>query len=44
VDRFHVVVATLNTLAEQGEIGFDIVEKAIKKYSINADAINPIKA
>jgi pyruvate dehydrogenase E1 component len=44
VDRYHVVVATLNTLAEQGEIGFDVVDKAIKKYSINADAINPIKA
>ena len=44
VDRHHVVVATLNSLAEQGEIGFDVVEKAIKKYSINADAINPIKA
>jgi len=44
VDRYHVVVATLNTLAEQGEIGFDIVEKAIKKYNINAEALNPIKA
>ncbi|OUR73800.1 pyruvate dehydrogenase (acetyl-transferring), homodimeric type [Methylophaga sp. 41_12_T18] len=44
VDRYHVVVATLSTLADQGEIGFDIVEKAIKKYNINADALNPIKA
>ncbi|MDH5357934.1 MAG: pyruvate dehydrogenase (acetyl-transferring), homodimeric type [Gammaproteobacteria bacterium] len=44
VDRYHVVVATLNTLANDGEIGHDIVEKAIKKYNINAEALNPIKA
>jgi pyruvate dehydrogenase E1 component len=44
VDRYHVVVATLNSLAEQGEVGFDVVEKAIKQYDISADAINPIKA
>lgn len=44
VDRYHVVVATLNTLADQGEIAYDLVEQAIKKYNINADALNPIKA
>ncbi len=44
VDRFHVVVATLNTLADQGQMGHDIVTKAIKKYNINSDALNPMKA
>lgn len=44
VDRYHVVVATLNTLADQGEVKYDIVEQAIKKYSINAEALNPVKA
>ncbi len=44
VDRHHVVVATLNSLADQGEIGHDVVEKAIKKYNINADALNRAKA
>jgi pyruvate dehydrogenase E1 component len=44
VDRYHVVVATLNTLADQGEIGYDVVEKAIKQYNINADALNRAKA
>jgi len=43
VDRYHVVVATLNTLAEQGDIAADIVEKAIKQYNINADAVAPVK-
>ncbi|MBE0440252.1 MAG: pyruvate dehydrogenase (acetyl-transferring), homodimeric type [Gammaproteobacteria bacterium] len=44
VDRHHVVVATLNSLADQGEIDHDIVEKAINKYNINADALNRAKA
>ncbi len=44
VDRFHVVVATLNTLADDGQIGYDIVDSAIKKYNINADALTPVKA
>jgi pyruvate dehydrogenase E1 component len=44
VDRFHVVVATLNTLADEGQIGYDVVAKAIKKYNINTEALNPVKA
>jgi pyruvate dehydrogenase E1 component len=44
VDRYHVVVATLSTLADQGEIKPDVVAQAIKKYDINAEAINPVKA
>lgn len=44
VDRYHVVVATLNTLANEGEISHDVVEQALSKYNINTDAINPIKA
>ncbi len=44
VDRHHIVVATLNALADQGDIKHDVVEKAIKQYDINADAVNPVKA
>ena len=44
VDRYHVVVATLNALADEGEIKYDQVEKAIKQYNIDADATNPVKA
>jgi pyruvate dehydrogenase E1 component len=44
VDRYHVVIATLSTLADQGEIKPSVVTEAIKKYEINADAINPVKA
>ncbi len=44
VDRYHVVVATLSTLADQGEIKPEVVADAIKKYDINAEAVNPVKA
>ncbi|MFW5425678.1 MAG: pyruvate dehydrogenase (acetyl-transferring), homodimeric type [Methylophagaceae bacterium] len=43
VDRYHVVVATLNTLADDGQIGHDVVAKAIKQYNIDTEAMNPIK-
>ncbi|PHS24675.1 MAG: pyruvate dehydrogenase (acetyl-transferring), homodimeric type [Methylophaga sp.] len=43
VDRYHVVVATLNTLADEGQIGYDIVTKALKKYNIDTEALNPLK-
>jgi pyruvate dehydrogenase E1 component len=43
VDRYHVVVATLNTLADDGQIGHDVVTKAIKQYNIDTEAMNPIK-
>ena len=44
VDRFHIVVATLNALAQNNKIDKSEVSRAIKKYQINPDAINPIKA
>jgi len=44
VDRYHIVVATLNTLADEGQIGYDVVTKAIKKYNIDTEALNPVKA
>lgn len=41
VDCYYVVLAALTGLAEEGHIGFDIVKKAIKKYNIDADRIEP---
>ncbi|MDO8827362.1 pyruvate dehydrogenase (acetyl-transferring), homodimeric type [Methylophaga sp.] len=43
VDRYHVVVATLSALADEGSIKYDVVAKAIKQYNIDADATNPVK-
>ncbi|HCD06130.1 MAG TPA: pyruvate dehydrogenase (acetyl-transferring), homodimeric type, partial [Methylophaga sp.] len=41
VDRYHVVVATLSALADEGAVKYDVVAKAIKQYKIDADATNP---
>lgn len=43
VDRHHVVVATLDALAAEGQIKAELIEKAIKQYNIDADAIAPVK-
>ncbi len=37
VNRFYIVVAALNALADEGSIDKKIVQKAIKKYNIDAD-------
>jgi pyruvate dehydrogenase E1 component len=41
VDMPHVVVATLSGLHESGTIGADVVEDAIRRYGIDADAPDP---
>jgi len=41
VDASYVVVAALGELAKRGEIGTDIVAKAITKFGIDADKVNP---
>ncbi|MBT8334188.1 MAG: pyruvate dehydrogenase (acetyl-transferring), homodimeric type, partial [Deltaproteobacteria bacterium] len=42
VDRYHIVVAALKALADQGDIKVDIVSSAIQDYRINPDAPHPI--
>ena len=44
VDRQHVVVATLNSLLEQEQVSARQVEEAIKKYDIDVEKLNPLKA
>jgi pyruvate dehydrogenase E1 component len=41
VDRHHVTVAALYSLAQAGEFDAAKVEVAIAKYNINPDAIAP---
>ncbi|KTC66137.1 pyruvate dehydrogenase E1 component oxidoreductase protein AceE (plasmid) [Legionella adelaidensis] len=41
VDAKFIVVTTLSTLAQQGEIPVKVVEEAIKHYGINPDKIDP---
>ncbi len=41
VDRYYIVVAALNSLAEQGAMDASEVTAAIAKYNLNADKPNP---
>ena len=42
VDRYHVVIAALKALSDEGAIPAKKVSEAIKKYEIDADAPDPI--
>lgn len=42
VDRYHIVVAALKALADEGSLELSVVSSAIKKYPINPDAPHPI--
>ncbi len=44
VDRYFIVVAALNALADQGVIGHSKVADAIKRFEINPEKINPLLA
>ena len=44
VDRYHVVIAALKALADEGTLPAAKVDEAIKKYDINTAKLNPIKA
>ena len=41
VDRYHIMIAALNSLADDGQIEKQIVSKAIYKYDTNADVPAP---
>jgi pyruvate dehydrogenase E1 component len=43
VNRYHVVVAALKALNDEGELDSKVVQEAIKKYNIDADKPNPTK-
>ena len=42
VDRYHVVLAALKELADEGTIPAEKAADAIKRYKINAEAPNPV--
>ncbi len=43
VDRYHVVIAALKALADEGTIEFKLVKEAVDKYQIDFDAQMPTK-
>ena len=44
VNRYHVAVAALKSLADEGTLPAVKVAEAIEKYGIDAEKINPLKA
>ena len=42
VDARFIALATLNALAREGQISFDVVQKAIKDFEIDPDKPNPM--
>lgn len=42
VNAYYVVIATLKALVDEGEINFDVVEKAMEKYSLDKNKSNPM--
>ncbi len=42
VDRYYIVVAALNSLADLGKINKKLVSDAIKKYKIDPNKHNPV--
>ena len=44
VDRYHVTVAALKALADEGSLPAAKVDEAIKKYGIDAERIDPMHA
>ena len=42
VDRYFIVIATLNILAQQDKISTNELKRAIKTFDIDVDKLNPL--
>lgn len=42
IDRYYIVIASLNALYKDGKIGVEVIETAISKYGILKDKPNPV--
>lgn len=43
IDRYHIVIASLKSLSDDGRISSSAVSEALKKYSIRTDKKSPLK-
>jgi len=41
IDKFHIIIATLDALCDQGKISKSVLELAIKNYNINGNLEHP---
>ncbi len=44
INQYHVVIAALKSLADEGKVPASTVSAAVKKYGIDPDKINPLYA
>ncbi|MEM7294116.1 MAG: pyruvate dehydrogenase (acetyl-transferring), homodimeric type, partial [Pseudomonadota bacterium] len=44
VDRYYITITALRALVDEGQLETDVVSKAIKKYGIDPEKINPVLA
>mgnify|MGYP002020570939 FL=1 len=42
VDKYYIVLASLDALARENKIDNNLVSKAIKKYKINQEKVSPL--
>lgn len=43
VDRYFIVLAALTSLLDNGQVGADEIDQAIKKYGIDPEKVNPLE-
>ncbi len=43
IDRYHIVIAALKSLSDDGKISPSVVSEALTKYSIRVDKTSPLK-
>ncbi len=44
VDSFHIVIAALKVLADEGSVTIAVLEKTIKDYGIDPERVNPARS
>ena len=43
INRYYITITAINSLIKEGNLNKEILSKAIKKYNINSDKVNPLK-
>ena len=43
INRYYITITAIKSLVKEGEMKKEVLSKAIEKYNINPDKINPLK-
>lgn len=41
VDRYHIAVAVLKALADEGKLGYEVVTRALQRYELDCESLSP---